>query len=144
MAIEYLNNAVFEAIIARFNKAKEKKEKNLKEFEESQKELADAFYLLSKNIIKAFKFQMVDKDDALQEGVMICFEKLHRFDPNLGRAFNFCTTIILNHFRQLYRTAKTYNEFKSRYHSYLTNKHKDDLKKGKKNKKNFYKKKEDD
>jgi DNA-directed RNA polymerase specialized sigma24 family protein len=120
LTIEYLNNKVFEMIIARFNRAK--KIKNRHEFESAQLELAEAFYLLAKNIIRAFRFQLVDKDDALQEGVMICFEKLHRFNPDKGRAFNFCTTIILNHYRQLYRTAKNYNELKIRYHEHLCEK----------------------
>lgn len=117
-----MNNKVFEAIIARFNESQKNIKKNKSEFEKAQTELAMAFYTLASNIIKAFKFQLVDKDDALQEGVMICFEKLHRFDPKLGRAFNFCTTIILNHYRQLYRTAKNYNELKTKYHKYLSDK----------------------
>lgn len=122
MTVEYLNNRAFEAIIERFKLAKKNMKHDSLEFDEAQLELATAFYTLAKNIIRAFKFQLVDKDDALQEGVMICFEKLHRFDPNIGRAFNFCTTIILNHYRQLYRTAKNYNELKFRYHEYLCEK----------------------
>lgn len=117
MKIEYLNNRAFEAIIAKFRSAKSGN--NRVEIEQAQLDLTAAFYTLAKNIIRAFKFQLVDRDDALQEGVMICFEKLHRFDPNIGRAFNFCTTIILNHYRQLYRTAKNYNELKVRYHDHL-------------------------
>jgi DNA-directed RNA polymerase specialized sigma24 family protein len=78
--------------------------------------------LLAKNIIKAFKFQLVDKDDALQEGVMICFEKLDRFDPVRGKAFNYCSTILLNLYKQMYRTAKNYNELKIKYHEYLYDK----------------------
>ena len=116
MTIEYLNNRTFETIINRFKVAKKNINYNPVEFELAQMELAEAFYLLAKNIIRAFRFQLVDKDDALQEGVMICFEKLHRFNPEKGRAFNFCTTIILNHYRQLYRTAKNYKELKIRYH----------------------------
>jgi DNA-directed RNA polymerase specialized sigma24 family protein len=122
MPIEYLNNKTFELIIDRFKKAKKNQAKNKIEFDGAQLELAEAFYLLAKNIIRAFRFQLVDKDDALQEGVMICFEKLHRFNPDKGRAFNFCTTIILNHYRQLYRTAKNYNELKIRYHEHLCEK----------------------
>lgn len=122
MAIEYLNNRVFEDVILRFNKAKRYRKKKKAEFDEVQLELASAFYILAKNIIRAYKFEMVDKDDALQEGVMICFEKLHRFDPKIGKAFNFCTTIILNHYRQLYRAAKNYNELKIKYHDHLYNK----------------------
>lgn len=119
MTIEYLNNKVFEEIINRFSKAQKTAKKNTKEFKESEQELSAAFYILASNIIRAFKFQLVDKDDALQEGVLICFAKLHRFRPELGRAFNFCTTIILNHYRQLYRTAKNYNELKLKYHDFL-------------------------
>jgi len=122
MTIEYLNNRTFEAIIFRFKEAKKNVERNENEFLAAQMELTEAFYLLAKNIIRAFRFQLVDKDDALQEGVMICFEKLHRFNPDKGRAFNFCTTIILNHYRQLYRTAKNYNELKIRYHEHLCEK----------------------
>jgi len=122
MPVEYLNNKTFELIIARFKKAKKNGSRNKVEFNSAQLELAEAFYLLAKNIIRAFRFQLVDKDDALQEGVMICFEKLHRFNPEKGRAFNFCTTIILNHYRQLYRTAKNYNELKIRYHEHLCEK----------------------
>lgn len=113
---------MFEAIIGRFKSTKDNLGENSPEFAAARVELAEAFYLLAKNIIRAFRFQLVDKDDALQEGVLICFEKLHRFDPDKGRAFNFCTTIILNHYRQLYRTAKNYNELKIRYHDHLCEK----------------------
>ncbi len=122
MKIEYLNNQTFEAIISRFKNAKDNLGEKSQEFIDARVDLAEAFYLLAKNIIRAFRFQLVDKDDALQEGVLICFEKLHRFDPDKGRAFNFCTTIILNHYRQLYRTAKNYNELKLRYHDHLCEK----------------------
>lgn len=86
---------------------------------ESQKELAVAFYTLSENIVRYAKFNLIDVDDAVQEGVMICFEKIETFDPKKGKAFNYMTTCILNHFRQLWRTARSYNEFKRRYHDYL-------------------------
>ena len=98
-------------------------EKNLKsvclEFEEIQKQLAYAFYTLSQNIVRYAKFNLIDQDDAVQEGVMICFEKIDRFDPQKGKAFNYMTTCILNHFRQLYRTARNYNELKRKYLDFL-------------------------
>lgn len=122
MTIEYLNNRTFEAIIGRYKLAQQNVNYNPPEFDAAQLELAEAFQVLAKNIIRAFRFQLVDKDDALQEGIMICFEKLHRFNPDKGRAFNFCTTIILNHYRQLYRTAKNYNELKVKYHEHLCEK----------------------
>jgi DNA-directed RNA polymerase specialized sigma24 family protein len=62
---------------------------------------------------------LIDQDDAVQEGVMICFEKIDRFDPKKGKAFNYMTTCILNHFRQLYRTARNYNELKRKYLDFI-------------------------
>ncbi len=88
-------------------------------FEDAQKELAMAFYTLSENIVRYAKFNLIDQDDAIQEGVMICFEKIDRFDPAKGKAFNYMTTCILNHFRQLYRTARNYNELKRKYHDFM-------------------------
>jgi len=121
MGNEYIKNDIFEETIARFQQSKKQGE-SCREFLEAQDELANLFYLLAENIIRAFKFQLIDKDDALQEGVMICFEKLDKFKPERGRAFNYYTTCTLNHYRQLYRTAKNYNEFKKRYHQHIVDK----------------------
>ena len=90
------------------------------EYQSLQGELTTAFYLLSENIVKYRKFNLIDADDAIQEGVMICFEKVNRFDPEKGKAFNYMTTCIINHFRQLYRTARNYNELKKKYHEFLS------------------------
>ena len=95
----------------RYNKA-------VSQHETSKCELAGAFYILSENIVRYAKFQLIDEDDALQEGVVICFEKVDRFHPAKGRAFNYMTTCILNHFRQLYRSARNYNELKKKYHDF--------------------------
>jgi len=84
-------------------------------YHESQDDLAIAFYTLSENIVRYAKFNLIDQDDAIQEGVMICFEKIDRFDSNKGKAFNYMTTCVLNHFRQLYRSARNYNELKRKY-----------------------------
>lgn len=89
------------------------------EYEEVQGQLAIAFYTLSENIVRYAKFNLIDQDDAVQEGVMICFEKIDRFDPDKGKAFNYMTTCILNHFRQLYRTARNYNELKRKYLDFI-------------------------
>jgi RNA polymerase sigma factor (sigma-70 family) len=91
----------------------------VREYSESQAMLATAFYTLSENIVRYAKFNLIDIDDAIQEGVMICFEKIDRFNPEIGKAFNYMTTCILNHFRQLYRTARNYNELKKKYHDFL-------------------------
>lgn len=129
MATEYLNNKAFEGIIERFMSAKKNARRNQIEYDLAAKDLTDAFYLLAENIIRAFNFQLIDKDDALQEGVMICFEKVDRFNPNYigkngqkAKAFNYLTTCCLNHYRQLYRTAKNYIELKKRYQDFIAKK----------------------
>lgn len=152
LAIEYLNNKVFEANIARYKQSKQDKLKYeliiddlkaslnrhtnvqrnamlaskvseyntvVKEFTDSQSQLAMAFFTLSENIIRYRKFHFVDVDDAIQEFVMICFEKLDRFDPKKGKAFNYMTTCILNHYRQLYRSARNFIQLKKKYGDYL-------------------------
>lgn len=91
-------------------------------FKDYQDQLAYAFYILSENIANYAKFSGIDVDDAIQEGVLICFEKIDRFDPRKGKAFNYMTTCILNHYRQLYRSARNYNELKKKYHVFLQDK----------------------
>lgn len=90
-----------------------------RQFDDAQNQLAAEFSKLSKNIIQCFKFYNVEPDDAIQEGVFICFEKIDRFDPSKGRAFNYMTTCVLNHFRQLWRSARNYNELKKKYSFFL-------------------------
>lgn len=87
--------------------------------EASRQKLAVAFFTLSENIVRYAKFKLIDQDDAIQEGVMICFDKIDRFDSRKGKAFNYMTTCILNHFRQLYRTCRNYNELKMKYLNHI-------------------------
>ena len=110
------------------------------DYAEAQRILATAFYTLSQNIVRYAKFSHIDEDDAVQEGVLICFERAEKFDPAKGKAFNYMTTCILNHFRQLWRSARNYQELKKRYNDIqqirlgidLMNKRKDKI-----NSKNF-------
>ena len=90
-----------------------------KDYDLAQKELTTAFYTLSENIVRYAKFNLIDPEDAIQEGVIVCFEKIDRFDPSRGKAFNYWTTIILNAFRQLYRSSRNYNELKNKYRDSL-------------------------
>ncbi len=122
MGTQYINNKEFEGTIEKFLRAKRNIRKNRLEYEAAQQHLAEVFYLLAENIIRAFNFKLIDRDDALQEGVMICFEKIDRFRPEKGKAFNYMTTCCLNHYRQLYRTAKNYLELKKRYQEFITKK----------------------
>lgn len=105
--VEYINNKDFEKLIKKYLRSK--KDKEVKE------EITLCFYLLSDSIMKWSNFKFIDRDDALQEGVLICLDKINKFNPDRGKAFNWFTTIILNHYRQLYRTAKNDINLKKRY-----------------------------
>jgi hypothetical protein len=85
---------------------------------EAELKLASDFFLLSENLTRYFKFHLIEPDDAVQEGVMICFEKIDRFIPTKGKAFNYMTTCVANHFRQLHRTSKNYNELKKKFFTF--------------------------
>jgi len=85
----------------------------------SQDSLAGAFFTLSSNIVNYARFNNIDPEDAVQEGVMICFDKIDRFDPRKGKAFNYMTTCILNHFRQMYRSQRNYAELKRKYQEFM-------------------------
>jgi len=104
---------------AALEKSKKLHKESCDHYKDYQEQLAHAFYILSQNIANWAKFSGIDIDDAVQEGVLICFEKIDRFDPRKGKAFNYMSTCILNHFRQLYRSARNYNELKKRYHTFL-------------------------
>jgi DNA-directed RNA polymerase specialized sigma24 family protein len=104
---EYINNKDFEKLIS--SHLENQEDVDIKY------EVTICFYLLADNIIKAFNFKLIDRDDALQEGVCACFSKISLFDKTRGKAFNWFTTIILNHYRQLYRSAKNYIELKRKF-----------------------------
>lgn len=129
MANEYIINEQLEEIIARFQEAKDSKDNGrecMMEYIMLQEQLAYFFYELSEKIIKAFNFKSIDYDDAVQEGVLIALQKVDRFDHKYvnksgqkAKAFNYMTTCILNHFRQLYRGAKNHHELQRKYYEHL-------------------------
>jgi len=125
--INYRKNKVTKRELGKSLVIKEKEYlQTLDDYQESQLMLADAFYTLSENVARFSKFNYIDIDDAIQEGVLICFEKVDRFDPEYvgpngkkAKAFNYMTTCILNHYRQLYRSARHYNDLKKRYLDFI-------------------------
>lgn len=66
-------------------------------------ELGRCLMLLAENIVKTFRFQGLEESDMISECVVIVLTKIHRFNPEYGHAFNYCTTVMLNHLRQMYR-----------------------------------------
>ena len=114
MATEYLNNKYLENAIlnyleSRRNKAKlemivedlnisikskmhhdydhylAELKKSKTTYEESQTNLATAFYVLSQNLARYAKDIIIDTDDTVQEGVLICLLKIDKFKPGKGK-----------------------------------------------------------
>ena len=88
------------------------------DYKEAEGKLAHDFFLLSENLTRYFKFHLIEPDDAIQECVMVCFEKVDRFNSKKGKAFNFITTVSANHLRQLHRTSKNYSELKKKFFTF--------------------------
>lgn len=88
-------------------------------YEESQTDLATAFYVLSQNLARYAKDIIIDVDDTVQEGVLICLSKIDKFKPGKGKAFSYFTSVILNNSKQMYRSYKVYKLLKERYKEFL-------------------------
>jgi len=56
------------------------------------------FRLLAEELFKNMK---VSKEQFIHEAVYVCMEKLDKYDPTVGKAFNYFTTIMLCSFRQI-------------------------------------------
>jgi DNA-directed RNA polymerase specialized sigma24 family protein len=53
-------------------------------------------------------------DDMRQNALLTLFTKLHKFDAERGRAFNWCTTLILNEWRSSYSKEKRQEVIRAR------------------------------
>jgi hypothetical protein len=88
-------------------------------------ELGMVFYLLAGRVIDIAKFKTIDRDDAIQECVFVCFEKLPQYkevmetNPKKAKAFNYFTTVMLCRVRQSYRAARNHKDLKEKYEEYL-------------------------
>ncbi|WP_254513883.1 hypothetical protein [Anatilimnocola floriformis] len=126
MSNDYLDNSTLEDTIARFQAAT--KEGRTSEAKQLEDQLARYFYVLAENIIVGFKFKSLDFDDALQEGVCVALQKCKRFNPSFvgksgkkPKAFNYMTTCILNHLRQMFRNCNRVHDTHKRFYEHLVN-----------------------
>jgi len=110
-----------------WNKINPLYDQTLLDFEKYEQWLTNAFCKLSQNLAGSKRFRFIDIDDAIQEGIIICFLKLDGFVQGRGKAFSYMTTCVLNHFKQMYRSARNYNEFKKKYQNYYEIKYEDNL-----------------
>lgn len=80
--------------------------------EMAKKVFADALYELAGMIVRhSNSLRILDFDDAVQEAVMVGWEKADRFCFEKGaKAFNYFTTCMMGHLRQVYRSQRHYRE----------------------------------
>lgn len=95
----YIDNKKFEELIKLYKISQR----------EHEDELFEMFDLLILNILKGFSFNL-EEDDAKQECFLLILKTLKNFNPEIGNAFNYFTTIILNNLKLLYTKNKKYNE----------------------------------
>ena len=95
----YINNSEFEKLIALYKQDPSTHEN----------ELFGMFDILISNILTGFSFKL-DDEDAKQECFLLILKTLKNFDPKMGNAFNYFTTIILNNLKLLYTKEKKYAE----------------------------------
>jgi DNA-directed RNA polymerase specialized sigma24 family protein len=120
----YLNNEEFEKNIRDYIKLKRSKDpKDKNDLTLISNTLLKMFQELSGRILRGFDFKLIDREDASQEAVMICFNKVEQFDPTRGsKAFSYMTACCVNHFRQMYRIEKKQVEMKRRFKEMLIDK----------------------
>lgn len=100
---QYIDNKRFEELILQYVTNEGHKHQN------NYNELWEMFDLLISNIMEAFKFNL-SKEDAKQDCFLLIFKTLKNFSPEKGSAFNFFTTIIMNHLKLIYVKNKKYRE----------------------------------
>lgn len=82
-------------------------------------ELWVLFDLLIGNIMDAFQFK-VSKEDAKQDCFVLVLKTLKNFNTDKGSAFNFFTTVIVNHLKLIYVKDKKYREKITEYFAIKT------------------------
>ncbi|MBX9770789.1 MAG: hypothetical protein K2X29_05435 [Candidatus Obscuribacterales bacterium] len=91
-----------------------KLEKSEVKMRQIKNDLGIFFYKISEGLTKYANFCM-ESEDLIQEGILQCYIKMDRFSPEKGKAFNYFTSLIFNHYRQKYRNKKQYERLKWRY-----------------------------
>ena len=95
----YIDNSKFEELIKQYKQ----------DPKDSEDELFAMFDILISNILTGFSFKL-EEDDAKQECFVLILKTLKNFNPEMGNAFNYFTTIILNNLKLLYTKNKKYIE----------------------------------
>lgn len=101
--MKYIDNKKFEEVIIQYQKDKS-----------TEAELVEMLDKLVSTIILSFNFDL-DLDDAKQDCFLLIFRNIHKFNPANGAAFNFFTTMILNHLKLVYMKNKVYHKHLDAY-----------------------------
>jgi len=95
----YIDNKKFEELIRLYKQSPK----------EHEEELFAMFDILISNILVGFSFNL-EEEDAKQECFLLILKTLKNFNPKMGNAFNYFTTVILNNLKLLYTKNKKYRE----------------------------------
>ncbi len=81
-------------------------------------ELALAFQQIASGALDRWKFAGLDVEDAVQGAVLLLLSKVSKLDTTRN-CFSFCTTSVLNYYRQEYRNNKKRTEKHDRFKKHL-------------------------
>jgi DNA-directed RNA polymerase specialized sigma24 family protein len=108
---DYLNNDYLTGVLLKFRSDPKNRD--------VANELANCFYQIADGLLNKYRFDGINDDDARQEAVATCWLKVNNFNIGKGRAFNFYTTVILNTWRQMWRTNQNYHKVKDKFADHL-------------------------
>lgn len=102
----YINNSRFEELVLLYcdNKISQPEED----------ELVTMFYTLIEKVLVSFNFRL-ELEDTKQDCFVVILRILENFNRDNGKAFNYFTTVILNHLRCLYTKDKKNDEKLQKY-----------------------------
>ena len=81
--------------------------------------LAKSLYWVAEQVVNYQSWWGFDKDDLLQECVLVGLEKAPKFNWHKDCSFSYFVTCMMGHARQLCRSARNYNELKEKYREHL-------------------------
>lgn len=98
MGVDYIDNARFEELVVEAQRTGV-----------VSNELADMFGKIGANLLNRYRFQGISRDEGYSEAAYVLLAKYNNYKPGKGKFFNYATTVVLNHFRSLWRREDIQN-----------------------------------
>jgi len=92
--------------------------------EEDGKRVAECFKTLANTIFDTMKLPptilgATTKEEAIRFVVFVAFSRLHLYDPEKGKAFNYFTTVMLNYWRKEHKRWRKREKLEGMYGKYI-------------------------